>query len=116
MEKRCSGCNDFHIALFGSRCKLKTYKLCSRCGSPHRPPFGSFCKGVSDTTLELNMARSAPIVDTFKDRSDPDYLKFLEDSFLETADKGDSEMTLIRRRLEALESRSVRSPAVVQPA
>ena len=110
MEKNCSGCKGFHVAPFGSRCK---HRFCSACHSRHLPPFGTLCKKtVSSPLSQLTMtARTDPVIDTFEDRNDPKYLQYLEDSFMKNSDKDMSEMELIRRQLEALETRQTTPPA-----
>ena len=114
--KNCSACNTRHTAPFGRYCKVVQFEHCVHCEIPHEPPVGEGCRRHRRTELFISqpsttvqqgmaMARDTPISDKFKDRSDPDYLSFLEEQ-LETSWRTKSESTnfaLIVSRLEALE-------------
>ena len=106
MIKNCSACKGRHTAPFGRYCKSVTLEYCTYCVSEHAPPVGTDCRFHRRAELFINqgntMAREIPISDKFKERSDPEYLQFLEDQ-LEASWKSRSDTTDIVRRLEALE-------------
>ena len=106
MEKNCSRCKGFHTAPFGSRCK-HIFQVCGSCQCRHPPPLGTLCTRVSELTYPITMAvRSDPVLSDFTDRTDPKYLQFLEDSYLKKGEDK-SDISMIHRRLEALETRAV---------
>ena len=66
-----------------------TLEYCDKCVFRHEPPVGEVCLQYRRTQLFIDpkMATSAPISDRFTDRSDPEYISYLEDQ-INTLSKG----------------------------
>ena len=114
--KNCSACKTRHKAPYGQYCTNVGLDYCSVCVSRHEPPVGPDCKagqraglfisqGVPVSDQAAAMSRDRPISDRFKDRTDPDYLSYLEDQVegSKEAKQQSTDISFIVQRLEALE-------------
>ena len=112
MLKNCSRCKGRHVPPYGQYCKHASLTFCVHCVCRHEPPVGPDCESVRRTQLFIDagtpsstMSRSTPISERFKERSDPDYLSYLEEQVeaLQKSKQGETDISYIVRRLEALE-------------
>ena len=118
MIKNCSACKGRHEPPYGQYCKHVSFEYCVNCVCRHEPPVGPACVLYVRSQLFINsptgkMSRATPISDQFKDRSDPDYLIYLEEQVesLKQSKREDSDISQIVQRLEALELAQERSTA-----
>ena len=108
--KNCSACNSKHTAPFGRYCKHNKLEYCEFCRVEHQTPVGSNCEYYRRTASfktslphGLTMAREKPISDKFTDRSDPEYISFLENQLEQKNLPTSSDFSNVIKRLEALE-------------
>ena len=126
MLKNCSACNSRHTAPFGKFCKHLVPEYCDFCKCVHDQPAGQNCPArraqlfialPQTVPPVLPETMSVPISDAFKDRSDPEYLIYLEEQVksLQTSKKDSSDISYIVQRLEALELAQQRRDAGTTP-
>ena len=103
MDKNCSACKSLHQPPYGRYCKFIAFG--DHCCTQHKLPVSQLCVHTKDIASGI---MSKPVASQFSDRSDPEYLKYLEEQFTlaENGVKRDqSTMDSILHRLDSLERR-----------
>ena len=112
--KNCSACERIHTAPLGRYCKSAKLEFNDLFGLEHNPLLGADCewqRPTGPTTLEQQtltvptMVEAKPSSDDFMDRSDHEYIAFLEKQVLASRESKQAQLDLsyVLRRLSVLE-------------